>query len=192
MARISEVPESAIADELRPLYERFTGEYGDFRNQLGVVAHSPVAFRHLYGLIDAWRAEGNLSRRVVEIAVVTASRVNECSYCVGHHGKALIELGLPADTVSRILEPEPPGLDAAELAVRDYARLVAERAWGIPEHVYQALQAHFSDAQVAELTLRIGICILFNKLNQALQLDMEDSVQAALSESGLEIPRERR
>ena len=190
MARISEVPEACVPADLRPLYERFTGEYGDFRNQLGVVAHSPDAFRHLYGLIDAWRSSGNLSRRVVEVAVVTASLVNQCSYCVGHHGKALIELGLPADTVERMLDPQPPGLDAAEIAVRDYARLVAERAWGIPDKVFDALRAHFDDALIAELTLRIGICILFNKLNQALQLDMEESVQTALEQSGLDVARE--
>ena len=58
MARIGEVAGSAIPEELRPLYARFTGEYGDFTNQARVVAHSPAAFAHLYGLIDAWRRDG--------------------------------------------------------------------------------------------------------------------------------------
>ena len=185
MARIGEVAGSAIPEELRPLYARFTGEYGDFTNQARVVAHSPAAFAHLYGLIDAWRREGSLSRRVVEVAVVTTSRVNECAYCVGHHGTTLIELGLSPATVENILAAEVPGLDACELAVRDYARLVAERAWGIPDRVFDALREHFDEAQIVELTLRIGICVLFNKLNQALQLDMEASVRAAIEEAGL-------
>lgn len=129
-------------------------------------------------IADEWRDHGIPPRRLVEIAVVTASRVNECGYCVGHHGAALVDLGLAPETVNGILESEPPGLDDRDLLVRDYARLVAERAWGIRDQVFSDLKQHFSEQQIVELTVRIGITILFNKLNQALQLDMEDSVSA--------------
>jgi uncharacterized peroxidase-related enzyme len=178
MARVSEISEASLPEPLRDLYRKFTREYGDFTNQVRVVAHSPDAFLHLYGLIDAWRGTGTLSRRLVEIAVVTASRVNECSYCVGHHGAALIDLGIPAATVDRILDPEPPGLDEKERLVRDYAKLVAERAGSIRDKVFEDLKRHFTDQQIVELTIRVGICILFNKLNQALGLDMEAGVEA--------------
>ena len=178
MARVPDAPENALPDDLRPLYHKFAGDDGDFTNQLRVVAHSPDAFRHLYGLIDAWRDHGSLPGPVVEIAVVTASRVNDCAYCVGHHGTALIRLGLGADTVERILDDAPPGLDELDRLVRDYARLVTERAWGIRDKVIADLKKHFSDRQIVELTIRIGLCILFNKHNQALEIGMEDSVAA--------------
>lgn len=189
MARVSEISEASLPEPLRDLYRKFTQEYGDFTNQVRVVAHSPDAFLHLYGLIDAWRATGTLSRRLVEIAVVTASRVNECSYCVGHHGAALIDLGIPAATVDRILDPEPPGLDEKERLVRDYAKLVAERAWGIRDKVFEDLKRHFTDQQIVELTIRVGICILFNKLNQALGLDMEAGVEADVRARNIDLGR---
>jgi len=188
MARVSDIPESSVAEPLRDLYRKFTRDYGDFTNQVRVVAHSPEAFRHLYGLIDDWRRTGTLPRRLVEIAVVTASRVNQCAYCVGHHGAALIDLGIPAETVDKILDPEPPGLDTKERLVRDYARLVTERAWGIRDAVFADLKRHFTDQQIVELTVRIGICILFNKLNQALGLDMEPDVEAAARERRIGLP----
>jgi len=178
MARVSEISEASLPEPLRDLYRKFTREYGDFTNQVRVVAHSPDAFLHLYGLLDAWRRTGTLSRRLVEIAVVTASRVNECSYCVGHHGAALIDLGIPPATVDEILDPEPPDLDEKERLVRDYAKLVAERAGSIRDKVFEDLKRHFTDQQIVELTIRVGICILFNKLNQALGLDMEAGVEA--------------
>lgn len=190
MPRVSEIPEQAVPDGLRDLYRKFTHEYGDFTNQVKVMAHSPDAFRHLYGLIDDWRRTGTLSRRVVEIAVVTASRVNECAYCVSHHGATLIDLGIPRETVDAILEPEPPGLDEKERLVRDYARLVTERAWGIRDKVFVDLKRHFTDQQIVELTVRVGICILFNKLNQALGLDIEDSVVADTAAKNIDVGRE--
>lgn len=180
MARIEDLPVEQLADELKPIFRKFTQDYGDFTNQAGVLAHSPEAFQHLYGLLDEWHSKGTIPRRLVEIAVVTASRVNECDYCVGHHGAALVDLGFGPETVNAILDPEPPGLDALDLLVRDYSRLVAERAWGIRDQVFIDLKQHFSNQQIVELTVRIGITILFNKLNQALQLDMEDSVSADL------------
>lgn len=185
MPRVSGLEKDSLPTSLQPLYDRFTETYGDFSNQLAVMAHAPDAFAHLYGLIDAWRGATTLPQRLVEIAVVTASRVNACAYCVAHHGLALVSHGLAAETVDGILEPRPPGLDAREVLVRDYARLVTERAWGIPDQLFERLREHFSEAQIVELTVRIGLCGLFNKFNQALQVDMERTVMADLQAVGL-------
>lgn len=176
MARVPYLAPDALPAKLRPLYRKFAHEYGSFGNQAGALAHSPVVFRHLYGLTAAMREEGVLPQRLVEIAVVATSAVNGCKYCVGHHGPVLKEMGLPAATVDRILEPDVPGLDEAERLVRDYARLVTERPWGIRDEVFDALRKHFTDRQIVELTVRIGLCGLFNKLNDALQVDFEANV----------------
>ncbi len=173
MARVPYVAEDELGADLRPLYRKFAHEYGSFGNQAGVLGNSPVVFRHLYGLTAAMREEGALPPRLVEIAVVATSAANGCKYCVGHHGPVLKEMGLPAATVDRILEPDVPGLDEVERLVRDYAQLVTERAWGIRDQVFDGLRRHFTDRQIVELTVRIGLCGLFNKLNDALQVEFE-------------------
>jgi uncharacterized peroxidase-related enzyme len=173
MARVPYVAEDDLPGDLRPLYRKFAHEYGSFANQAGALGHSPVVFRHLYGLTAAMREEGALPPRLVEIAVVATSAVNGCKYCVGHHGPALKDMGLPVETVDRILEPDVPGLDETERLVRDYARLVTERPWAIRDEVFDALRKHFTDRQIVELTVRIGLCGLFNKFNDALQVELE-------------------
>lgn len=184
MPRVSATGRAALPDDLRRVYDRFAAD-GGFDNQLDVLAASPPAFRHLYGLIEALREEGGLDRRTIEIAVVTTSTVNACPYCIGHHGSALVRHGLPAEAVQRILEDAPPGLSARDLAVRDYARAVTERAWGIRDAVFERLHAHFDDRQIVELTVRIGLCTLFNKLNQALEIEMEADAAAAATAAGI-------
>lgn len=176
MARVPVLAADEFPADLRPLYRKFAQEYGRFGNQAGVLGHSPTVFLHLYGLTAAMREDGALPQRLVEIAVVTTSTVNGCKYCVGHHGPVLKDMGLPAETVDRILEPDVPGLDEVERLVRDYAMLVTERAWGIRDRVFDELRRHFTDRQVVELTVRIGLCGLFNKLNDALQVDIEEGV----------------
>ncbi len=178
MPRVSEAGREALPEALGPLYEAFTSGSSDFKSQADILAHSPPAFRHLYELIDEWRSTGSLSRRVIEVAVVTTSQVNACGYCVAHHGAVLMLEGLSAEAVERILDPEPPGFDRVDLVVRDYARYMTERAWGIPDRMFERLRAEFDERQIVELTVRIGICGLFNKFNQALQIELEPGLVA--------------
>ncbi len=69
--------------------------------------------------------------------------------------------------------------------MRDYARLVIERPWGIRDRVFEGLRGAFTEAQIVELTLRISLCNLFNQLNEALQIEPEAGVLEAASASGL-------
>jgi uncharacterized peroxidase-related enzyme len=185
MARVRDVAIEEVPEELKPLYRLFTGEYGNFTNQVRVMAHSPAALRHICGLMVEWRQSESLPRRLVEIAVVTVSHVNRCPYCVAHHGPALVDLGIQPEAVERILDPTPPGFDAIDALVRDYARLVIERPWGIRDRVFEDLRRHFTERQIVELTLRISLCSLFNQLNEALRIEMEEDVLANVLAKGL-------
>lgn len=188
MPRVPGLAKEQVPEELQPLYEAFCGGYGNFGNQVSVLAHSPAALRHICGLMVEWREQANLPRRLVEIAVVTVSRLNRCPYCIAHHGPVLVDMGLDPEAVERILEPAPPGLDPLDILVRDYARLVIERPWGIRDAVFERLHAAFSDAQIVELTLRISLCNLFNQLNEAMQIGLEDGVLAKALASGVGAP----
>lgn len=176
MARVEERDRSDLPDRLRQLWDDFTQPDSDFTNQVRVVAHSPAAFTHLYGLVQSLKSESALPSRLIEVAVVTASRVNQCPYCVAHHGATLIRNGLSQQTVDDILETEVPGLDEREHAVRDYARYVTERAWGIHDAMFARLRQHFDDKTIVELTVRICLTGLFNKFNQALEVDIEQAL----------------
>jgi uncharacterized peroxidase-related enzyme len=175
MARVSYVGEENLPPELRPLYAVFAHD-GNFENQARALAHAPAVFRHVYGLVQELRQEGALPQRLVEIAVVATSAANRCKYCVGHHAPVLEAQGLAPETVARILEPDVPGLDAVERLVRDYALLVTERPGRIPERIFDSLKQHFNERQIVELTARIGLCGLFNRFNDALQIEPEAGV----------------
>lgn len=174
MARVTPLDKDVLPADLHPVWDAFTQGEKDFSNQAGVLAHSPEAFRHLYGLVLAMRESSDLTERLIEIAVVTTSRLNECPYCVAHHQAALERTGLPSESIAAILERDVPGFTATDLIVRDYARLLVERPWGIRDAIHEELRRHFSERQIVELTVRVGLCTLFNKFNQALDVAIED------------------
>lgn len=64
--------------------------------------------------------------------------------------------------------------------------LVTERAWGIRDQVFEAVRQHFSEVQIVELTMRVTLTGKFNRINHALQIDMEDGAMPAFKARGLD------
>ena len=185
MARVRDVEIHEVPEDVRPVYERFANEYGPFLNQVKVFAHRPPVLKHIMGLLLELKDEASLPKRYLEIALVVVSKLNECTYCVAHHAPRLVEQGLGRETVERILEPDCPGLDDVDRLVRDYAVQVTENANRMRDGVFDALRRHFSEEQIVELTVRTALCGFFNRVNDAMQIGMEDGVMEELLASGV-------
>ena len=173
MARVRNIPSAELPPDLAAIYERFAGAYGPFRNQAAVFAHVPVALRHLMSMLLELREAATLPKRVLELAIVTVSKLNECAYCVAHHTPFLVVEGVTPAGVERILDyRDHPEFDEF-VSVVEYAIAAWERPNRIPDALFARLQAHFSEAQLVELTLRITLCGFFNKFNDALGIEEE-------------------
>ena len=185
MARVPPLEAEDVAEEYQADFKKFRELFADFGNQVPIYAHAPIAMKHVFGLSLESRLAETLPRRLVEIAVVAASYANRCSYCVAHHSTILADLGLDPDAISSLGHEEVPGLTEVELLVRDYAIAVTERAWGIRDQMFERLQSHFTDSEIVELTMRIALTGLFNKVNQALGVKMEEGLMAEFMDKGL-------
>lgn len=185
MARVPKLTAEDIDQDYRGDFERLRDSFAAFSNQVPIYAHSPVGMKHIFDMSLALRETGNLSRRLIEIAVVAASHANACAYCVAHHSPILVELGLDADSVSALDGEDATGLNEEERLVRDYAISVTTRAWGIRDAMFDKLRRHFSNTQIVELTMRIALTGMFNKLNQALDIEMEEDLMADFMACGL-------
>jgi len=96
-------------------------------------------------------------------------------------------LGLDSDLISNINNLENKGLTEVEIIVRDYAIAVSEKAWGIKDEMFEELKNFFNDSEIVELTMRIALTGLFNKVNQALGIEMEEGLMAEFMSKGLSI-----
>ena len=185
MARVRDVDIHEVPADLRPVYRRYAETYGPFLNQVKVFAHRAPALRHVMGMLLELADEAVLPKRHLEIALVTVSRMNECAYCVAHHAPRLVGQGLEPASVAAILEPEVPGFDEVDTLVRDYAVAVTEDARRMPAAMVERLKAHFSEAQIVELTLRATLCGFFNRFNEALGIEIEDGVVEDMLAAGV-------
>ena len=177
MARVRSIPPEELPPEEAAIYRKFAGEYGPFANQVAVLAHVPAALRQLMPMLMELRDAKTLPKRYLELAIVTVSKLNECHYCVAHHKPFLVPEGITPEGVDRVLEyATHPEFDEVDKLVVEYAIAAWEHSNRIPEAMFRRLRAHFSEAQIVELTLRITLCGFFNRFNDALQIEEEAEV----------------
>ena len=189
MPRISEISPETLSTDAQEIFRRYVREYGPFENQAKIFAQRPPALRHIMGLLLEFQDEGVLPKRYLEIALVTVSKINSCEYCLAHHGPRMTRQGFDVNAFEQLLEDEVPGFDEVDHLVRDYSVQVTNNFQYMRETIFDKLKLHFSEAQIFELTFRIALCGFFNRVNDALQVSMEEGVVTDLESVGGSLDR---
>ena len=176
MSRVSIKTRDDLPAELKPLWDKMT-TYGAFQNQAGVMAHRLPIFKHMWSMLIDLADEAVLSKRYLELALVTVSLLNKCTYCVSHHAPKLKIQGVSEEGAERLLDyRDHPELDAVDKLVVEYAIAVTNNWNKTCDEVFARLRQHFSEGQIVELTWRTALCGAFNRFNDILQLDIEEDV----------------
>jgi AhpD family alkylhydroperoxidase len=131
---------------------------------------APKPFKGLLAL-SALVQDGLLGRKLVDLVFLRVSQINGCAFCIDMHWRDL----MAHDEEPRRLNcvagwREAPFFDARERAALHWAELVT----GIPHRdpsdaEFAALRAHFSDAEIAELSFAIVVINAWNRLNVSLR-----------------------
>ena len=176
MSRISIKSKNDLPAALGPLWDKMT-TYGSFENQAGVMAHRPAIFKHMWSLLVDLASEGLVSKRHLELALVTVSLLNKCDYCVSHHAPKLAVQGVSEAGAARLVDyKDHPELDELDKLVVEYSIAVTNNWNKTRDEIFARLRPHFSEAQIVELTWRIALCGAFNRFNDILQLEVEQGV----------------
>ena len=189
MPRIKDIGAENLPSDAQEIFHRFITDYGPFENQAKIFAQRPPALRHIMGLLLELADEAVLPKRYLEIALVTVSKLNDCQYCVAHHGPRMTQQGFDAEAFEHLLDNQVPGFDEVDLLVRDYSVQVTNNFNYMRDAIFDKLKEYFSEEQIFELTLRIALCGFFNRVNDALQINMEDGVVEDLEAVGATLKR---
>ncbi|MEM1306929.1 MAG: carboxymuconolactone decarboxylase family protein [Pseudomonadota bacterium] len=176
MPRVTTVPVEQTSGKAREIYES-AGSYGPFAGLVGVMANRPPVLEHTFGLLLDLKAEGRVSPRHLELALVTVSKLNACTFCVSNHTPKLTAAGISQDAAANILDYETVDeFDEVDRLVIEYAVAVTTDFHRVRDAMFDRLRAHFEDDQIVELTWRIALCGAFNRFNDVLQTEVEDHV----------------
>ncbi|MEM9100352.1 MAG: carboxymuconolactone decarboxylase family protein [Pseudomonadota bacterium] len=177
MPRVRTVPAEEISGKAREVYDR-AESYGPFASLVGVMANRPPILEHVFGLLLDLKVEGVLPARYLELALVTVSKLNECTFCVSSHTPRLNASGISTEAAENILNyAEIEEFDATDKLVVEYAIAVTQDFHRVRDSMMARLRTHFDEPQIVELTWRIALCGAFNRFNDVLQTEVDETIE---------------
>jgi AhpD family alkylhydroperoxidase len=129
-------------------------------------AASPAGMKALEGVYGHVLRSG-LPKVLVNLVFLRASQINGCAYCIDMHSRDLLKAGVTVDKLVLVPTWREGGalFDEAERAALAWAETVTRVSeTGVPDAEYQAAAAVFEPAQLADLTIAIGLINTYNRM----------------------------
>ena len=132
---------------------------------------SPAAYQGLVATSTAL-ATSTLGLPLLELVYLRISQINGCAYCLGMHAKSLRECEVAQEKLDCLAGWRISALfndrERAALAWAETLTDISEG--GAPDALYTPLKAHFSDAEISDLTLAAALMNAFNRLAVGMNL----------------------
>src|SRR5918993_3201235 len=129
-------------------------------------AASPAGMRALGNVHDHVRRSG-LPATLIDLVYLRVSQINGCAYCIDMHGSDLLEAGVAVAKLLLVSAWDEAGsvfsdLERAALKWAEVVTRVSETH--VPDEAYAAARATFSEKQLADLTIAVGLMNPYNRL----------------------------
>lgn len=124
------------------------------------------------GALNAMITNSGIDQRYLHLAKLRASQINGCAYCVDLHVKEAIAHGLDSQMLHLVsVWQESAFFDERDRAVLQWTDSVTRVVQsGIPDDSYEAVLAVFSQKEVAQLTIAIGMINMLNRIGVGLRM----------------------
>lgn len=127
---------------------------------------SPAGMKALAG-VYSYLSQSGLAHDIIELIFLRVSQINGCAYCIDMHTKALHKAGTPWDKIVLTQVWREAGKwfssrEGAALAWAESVTLIA--ATQAPDAVFAAVQAEFSDKEICDMTIAIGLMNAWNRM----------------------------
>ena len=119
------------------------------------------------GAVYGYLLRSGLEKRLLDLAFLRASQINGCAYCVSTHSHDLLQGGLQVSTLVLVQVWREAGetFSVREQAALAWAEIVTQVADShVPDDAFKAARAVFSDKELADLTVAIGLINAYNRL----------------------------
>ena len=137
----------------------------EFKARLDYTKFGNEPLRSMYA-IERYLHESGISRKLLHMMKFRASQINGCAYCIDMHWKDARAAG---ETDQRLYGldawRESPYYTEKERAALDWTEaltLISETH--APDEVYERVRAQFSEKELIDLTLIVGMINMWNRI----------------------------
>lgn len=141
---------------------------------------SPAGMKALGGVYGHIIQSG-LPGALVNLVYLRVSQINGCAFCIDMHSRDLLKGGMAIEKLVLVPAWREGGklFDGKERAALAWAESVTNvSTTGVPDADYDAAKAVFSDTELADLTIAIGLMNTYNRLAISFRATPAAAVQA--------------
>jgi uncharacterized peroxidase-related enzyme len=169
MARIALIEAEQASAEVKEVYEKvLRGKPGNVQKAL---AHRPEMLK---SFLSFYASVGrSLERKLYEMIYIRVSEINGCRYCLEHHIASSKRVGLSSDDRAALKAGNYSQFSEEERDALTYADELTRAPHEIDHEDFIPLKKHFTDEQIVDLHMLIGLANLTNRLTDPLGLELE-------------------
>jgi AhpD family alkylhydroperoxidase len=128
-----------------------------------VAANGMKALGGVYGYVS----QSGLAKTLVDLVYLRVSLINGCAFCIDMHSRDLLKGGVALEKLVLVPAWREAGAlfserEKAALAWAETVTLVAET--GVPDAAFEAASAVFTEKELADLTIAIGLMNTYNRM----------------------------
>lgn len=132
---------------------------------------APDGARALYTVLD-YVAKSGLPSEIIELAYLRSSQINGCAFCIDMHSRQLLANGMDVERLDLVAVWEEAGdlFDVREKAALAYTEHLTRLGnSGLADADYNAAADIFSDKELVDLAIAIGLANAYNRLSIAFR-----------------------
>jgi len=172
-------PEDADPDT-RELYADVVKQWGRVSNFSQVLAHQPAALQGWMLPNASIRLDNVKSNpdyvKIQQLVIIKTSALNGSAYCMSHNVPLARKMGLTQAQIEAAQGSDYMSsrvLDERQKAAIRWAEAVTVMQARDDDAAFAAMQKHFSEKEIVELTVFCGMWNYSNRLCEALHVDLE-------------------
>ena len=119
------------------------------------------------GGVHVYIAGCGLPKTLVDLVYLRVSQINGCAYCIDSHAHDLLAAGFAVSKLMLVPAWHEAGAifddrERAALAWAESVTLIAKTH--VPDEAFTAVRTQFSEKEVADLTIAIGLINAYNRI----------------------------
>jgi alkylhydroperoxidase family enzyme len=181
MARVTDVTPETAEGDIAKIFDDSLRQFGRVSNFSKTMANAPAA-------LQAWMTANRGVRmkylkagdydflRIEQMVIIKTSALNGSEYCLGHNVDLGLEAGLTGEEIAAVQSDDfasSPLLNDAQKAAVRWAQAVTDFQARDDDELFEELKKHFSEQQIVELTVLVGMWNFSNRLTEALHVVLE-------------------
>lgn len=135
-------------------------------NRINYNKTAPAGIKALGG-VYGYISQSSLSPVLVDLVYLRVSQINNCAYCLDMHTRDLMKKGQSIEKIALLQAWREAGalFDEREQAALAWAESVTRVAeTGVPDSDFEASRSVFSELELVDLTLAIGLMNTYNRM----------------------------